>query len=111
LLDRKRLHDEHAMAIGPDSIVVQDSEPIATTLDEQVVMLSVRANAYFGLNDVGTEIWKMIEQPRRVEDIWRTLAEAYDVTGETAAREVVEFLEGLLERGLVQIVEQPAQRR
>jgi hypothetical protein len=96
------------MTIGLDSVIVRDSEPIATTLDDQVVMLSVRANAYVGLNDVGTEIWHMIEQPRRVADICRRLAETYDESGDTVAREVLEFLEGLLERGLVKIVEQPA---
>ena len=98
------------MTIGIESIVVRDSEPIATTLDEQVVMLSVRANAYFGLNDVGSEIWNMIEQPRRVGDICQELASAYDVTSEEVAHEVAAFLEGLLERGLVQIVEEPAPR-
>jgi len=94
------------MPIGPDSFVVRDSEPIATMLDDQVVMLSVRANAYFGLNDVGSEIWQMIGQPRRVEDICRMLSSAYEGPEDAVVRDVVEFLEGLLAHGLVRVVAQ-----
>jgi hypothetical protein len=101
--------DAHPMTIGPDSVVVRDNEPIATTLDDQVVMLSVRAGAYFGLNDIGSEIWEMIGQPRRVDDICHTLSRVYDMTEDTATRDVVEFLEALLARGLVRVVEQHEQ--
>ena len=57
------------MTVGPDSVVVQEDEPIAAEVDGEVVMLSERAGAYFGLDGIGSEIWKLIAQPRRVRAI------------------------------------------
>ena len=48
------------MTVGPDSVVVQEDEPIAAEVDGEVVMLSERAGAYFGLDGIGSEIWKLI---------------------------------------------------
>jgi hypothetical protein len=90
--------------IAIDSVVVQDSEPIATTVDDEVVMLSVRAGAYFGLDGVGSEIWNLIHEPRRVGDICNSLSKTYNADENTVARDVVAFLESLLERGLVRVV-------
>jgi hypothetical protein len=92
--------------IAIDTIVVQDSEPVAATVDDEVVMLSVRAGAYFGLDGIGSEIWNMVREPRRVGDICRSLSEVYDVDDDTVARDVVAFLRSLLERGLVRVVDQ-----
>src|SRR5690349_21053252 len=56
-------------SVRPDSVIVRDSEPIFTTIDDEVVMLSPRAQAYFGLGMVGSEIWNAIEKPRRVDEL------------------------------------------
>jgi hypothetical protein len=96
------------MAVRLDSIVVRDSEPIATTIDDEVVMLSPRAQAYFGLGSVGSEIWKAIEQPRRVDDICTALMQEFDVDAETCRREVLDFLNDLVGRKLARIVEDEA---
>ena len=45
------------VAVTADTILVRDNEPMPTTVDEEVVVLSVRAGAYFGFNRIGTEIW------------------------------------------------------
>ena len=91
--------------IGPDSVVVRDSEPVTATVDQEVVMLSVRAGAYFGLNGAGSEIWTMLGEPRRVADICAALAPHYDVDEQTLARDVAQFLRALVERGLVRLAD------
>ena len=91
--------------ISADTVVVRDSEPIDTTVDDEVVMLSVRAGAYFGLNGVGSEIWSMLAEPRRVGDLCAALASLYAVDEPTLFRDVSQFLQALVARGLVRIVE------
>lgn len=95
------------MTLTDDSVVVQDTEPVAARVDGDVVMLSEREGAYFGLNSVGSKIWDLIAQPRCVGDIRRSLAEQYEIDEETLTREVMTFLEELLTRRLVRIEEQP----
>lgn len=87
-----------------DAVVVQDSEPIAATVDDEVVMLSVRAGAYFGLNGVGTEVWNMLREPRRVGDLCHELSQRYEADVDTLTRDVTLFLQALIERGLVRVV-------
>jgi len=94
------------MLVRLDSIVVRDSEPVATTIDDEVVMLSPRAQAYFGLGSVGSEIWKAIEQPRRVDEICAALMQEFEVDADTCQREVLDFLNDLVGRKLARIVGQ-----
>jgi hypothetical protein len=96
------------MTVGPDSVIVQEDEPVAAEVDGEVVMLSERAGAYFGLDGIGSEIWRLIGEPRRVSELCGTLAQRYDVDAETLTRDVTAFLDELLARNLVRLVQEPA---
>jgi hypothetical protein len=98
------------MTVGPDSIVVQEDEPVAAEVDGEVVMLSERAGAYFGLDAIGSEIWKLIAQPRRVSDLCRSLSPRYDIDADTLIRDVTCFLDELLARKLVRLVVPPSEK-
>jgi len=86
-----------------DSILVRASEPKAADLDGCVVVLSVRAGAYFGFNRVASEIWQMLAEPCRVGWIFDALRESHDVDPETVVRDVTPFLQTLLEQKLARV--------
>jgi Coenzyme PQQ synthesis protein D (PqqD) len=88
-----------------DTFLVQDREPICANVQENVVLLSVRAGAYFRLNSVGAEIWNMLIEPRRVSDILDVLEQTYDVEVDIMTRDVAAFLDTLLERRLIRVVD------
>jgi hypothetical protein len=92
------------MSITAATILVRDSEPAFVTLEENVVLLSVRRGAYFSLNSVGTQIWNMLAEPRRVGDIFDLLARTHDVHADTLTSDVAEFLDTLVKRELVRVV-------
>lgn len=96
------------MNVTIDSVLVQDKEPKAADLDDGVVVLSVRAGAYFGFNRVAGEIWAMLAEPCRVGEIFGVLVEEHDVDAETVARDVTPFLQTLVEQGLVRFVDADA---
>jgi Coenzyme PQQ synthesis protein D (PqqD) len=98
------------LRVTTDSILVQASEPKATDLDGCVVVLSVRAGAYFGFNRVASEIWQMLAEPCRVGRIFDALRENHDVDPETLVRDVTPFLQTLLEQKLVRVSD-PADAR
>jgi Coenzyme PQQ synthesis protein D (PqqD) len=87
-----------------ETILVRRSEPIAATVDGKVVLLSVEAGAYFGLNNVGSAIWNMLEKPCRVGDMLDTLAQTHHVDCDTVTRDVTAFLDTLIERRLARAV-------
>jgi Coenzyme PQQ synthesis protein D (PqqD) len=88
-----------------DSILVQEREPVATTVDDEVVLLSMRAGSYFGLNRVGSEIWNMLAEPRPVGHILDALSQLHDVDRDTMTGDVMTFLQTLIDRRLLRVVE------
>jgi hypothetical protein len=86
-----------------DTILVQDSEPVSAAIENDVVLLSIRAGSYFGFNGVGTQIWNMLDEPRRIGEICDVLSQTYDVDSDTVTRDVAKFLKILLDRRLVRV--------
>jgi hypothetical protein len=88
-----------------ESILVQDSEPVAADLDGCRVLLSVRAGSYFDFNSMATEIWQMLAKPCRVGQIFTALSDDHDVDAQTVARDVTPFLQTLVDHRLVRVID------
>lgn len=98
------------MSVTIDSVLVRDTGLDATDLDGQVVVLNVPAGAYFGFNPVASEIWHLLSEPRRVGEIFCKLSQDHDVDATTLSRDVLPFLQTLVDRRLaVQIDPDDAQ--
>ena len=63
--------------------------------------MSTEGNRYFSLNALGTDIWKLLDQPRAMPEIIDAIREKYDVDEQQALRDVSEFLETLESRKLI----------
>jgi len=94
-----------ALSVTDESVLVHESGPVAADLAGGAVVLSVRADAYFGFNCTATEIWHMLAEPCRVGEVLALLAERHDVDAETVARDVIPFLQTLVEYRLVRAVD------
>jgi hypothetical protein len=88
-----RLHD----------IVSASPSQISTTLGDESIVLELQAGTYFGVNDVGTAVWKFLQQPRPVADVIAHVLQRYEVSAEQAEAEVLAFLEELTKRNLVSV--------
>lgn len=85
------------------SVIVASSEQISSDLGEEAVILNLKSGVYHGLNEVGASIWKLIQEPRTIEEIKHKLLEEYDVEPEQCESDVIELLENLLAAGLIVI--------
>ena len=93
------------MAVSADTVLVRNSEARATTMaDGNVVVLSIRAGSYFDFNRAGSEIWNMLAEPHRVTRILGALAQNYDVDRDIMTRDVVAFLQNLVDARLVSVL-------
>lgn len=64
-------------------------------------------DAIYTLNEVAARIWKMVETPASVDRIVEEISRDFDVSAEQAARDVVEFLDGLESAGLITSADRP----
>lgn len=89
--------------IGLNSMVYQSAGLVAADMDGQKVMLNIDKGKYYGLDDIGSRIWELIEKPRTVRELVAVLLKEYDVEDETCQRDVLTFLNKLHAQGLVGI--------
>src|SRR5260370_31836616 len=89
--------------ISPQTTVVALSDQVSTRLDDETVLLELKKGTYYGLNSVGSLIWDLIQQPRRIEAVCSAVLEQYSVDSETCKRDVLQVIEELQAAGLVEL--------
>lgn len=83
---------------------VVSSEQVSCELGGEAVILHTGRGVYFGLNEVGAEIWNLLQQPRAVPEICEAITQSYAVSPQECERDVHELLKQLSEAGLIQQV-------
>jgi hypothetical protein len=85
------------------SIVQRDPEVIAAEADRELVMVSVATGHYYGLSDVGRQIWDAIERPKKISDLVDDLVTTYNVDLASCEEQTLSFLTALHNEGLLQV--------
>ncbi len=87
-----------------DSIIQRDTDVIAADADqEDLVMVSIAKGYYYGVSDVGREIWKLVEHPKKVSDLIDDLAATYKIDRATCEEQTLSFAEEMLAEGLIRV--------
>jgi hypothetical protein len=89
--------------ITGDSLVVRSCEPLVAVVDNEVVLLSVARGQYYGLDEIGSEVWNRIASPTHISQLCAALGEAFDADAETIGRDVLSFLNRLAEYELIEV--------
>ena len=74
---------------------------VSADLDGEAVLLNIETGVYFGLDQLGTEIWKGIEDGEGEDDIFARLLKEYDVEPGQLRSDLSDFLRQLAQRGLI----------
>lgn len=78
---------------------------VCAELDDEAVLLNVETGIYFGLDAIGCQIWKLVEQGAGQEAIVEHLLTEYDVEPDELREDVADFLEMLQQKGLVRLAD------
>jgi hypothetical protein len=80
---------------------------LSTDLQNEGVLLNLETGEYFGLDAVALDMWKALGESGSVEAARASLLEHYDVTEEALARDLDDLVAQLVERKLIQLVDDP----
>jgi len=86
------------------SVVVPVEQQVSAELEEEVVLLNMNDNKYYGLNGIGAFIWRSIEKSGRVSTIVEDVVDSYEVSREHCEEDVLVFLRELSDAGLIRVV-------
>jgi hypothetical protein len=89
------------MSFQKDQRVIRSSDAIAKELDGELVLLDLQSGTYFGLNEVGSRIWELMESPVSVAEINAKLLDEFEVSDVVLAADVDAFLDVLHEKKLL----------
>lgn len=89
--------------LSMDSFVSAVGGQLAADLDGETVILHVESGTYYGLSAVGSRIWELIQEPRRVREVRDVLLEEYDVEPAQCGSDVLALLGDLEAHKLVEI--------
>jgi hypothetical protein len=85
-------------AIVPDAVITRE-------LDGETILLNLDTGIYFGLDPVGTDVWRAIVAGGSLEDALGRVQSEYDVEPVVLRNDFVRLVDELLAKGLLQRAE------
>ena len=89
--------------MAPDTVVVANPDAMSSSVGIETVILHFTAGTYFGLDEVGTRIWQLVQERRSVREIRDALLEEYDVDEERCDQAVRSLLTSMAKHGLITV--------
>jgi hypothetical protein len=91
------------VTVSFESSVVRRAESVEADVNGDVVVLQTQTGVCYGLNSLGSEIWRATKHPVRVADICAAIERDYEVDAATCERDVVALLETLRQQSMIDI--------
>jgi hypothetical protein len=94
--------DAH-VAIADATVVSRSPSVLTAEVDGEIVMMSIERGRYFGLDDIGSDIWKRIEPPCSFAALVDRLVADYDADRATIAADVQTLLGRMAAQDVVKL--------
>jgi len=91
------------MPLSPASVVTAQPDALSSGVGKETLILDFTSGTYYGLNEVGSRIWELLQSPRTILDLCQQLREEYEVDAERCLGSVIRLVEEMAERGLVTV--------
>jgi Coenzyme PQQ synthesis protein D (PqqD) len=76
---------------------------VSRDLEGEAVVLNLETGIYFGLNEVGTRIWSLIEEHGSLQKVFAIIKDEYDVPSETLENDLLRIVQELHAKGLIHV--------
>ena len=88
-------------ALVPDAVITRE-------LDGETILLNLDTGIYFGLDKVGTDVWRAIRTVGTLGEALDLVQSEYDVEPAVLRVDFLRLVDELLAKGLLQRVDSPA---
>jgi hypothetical protein len=90
------------MSISFDQKLVVTSDTLINVIEGESVLLNLKSESYFGLDQVGTRMWTLLTTSGSIQAAYEKLLDEYEVEAAELKRDLSEFIENLLSLNLVE---------
>ena len=81
------------------------SEVLSQEVDGETVLLDLESESYFGLDEVGTRIWQLLNETSNLQAVFDTLLGEYDVDEKQLEKDLQDHIAHLVEEGLISLTD------
>ena len=92
-----------APAISETTLIMASRDQVSSDLAGEAVILNLKNGVYYGLDPVGAFIWTLLQEPRTLADLHRTLLAAYQVEPEVCMQDLLVLLGDLAQNELIEL--------
>lgn len=93
---------DHSVTIG-DGVVFRE-------IGDESVILNLDTGIYFGLDAVGTAIWRLLQERGALRAVYEALLQQYDVAPEVLEGDLLRLMEELQAKALVHVTPSQAEK-
>ena len=79
------------------------SDTLVSELGGESVILNLKSERYFGLDEVGTRMWTALTTSKSIQSAYEKLLAEYDVDSEQLRKDLNDLVEKLVDHELVEI--------
>ncbi|RRS30827.1 MAG: coenzyme PQQ biosynthesis protein PqqD [Epsilonproteobacteria bacterium (ex Lamellibrachia satsuma)] len=73
-------------------------------VDGEMVLLNMNNENYFGLDEMGTAIWQVMQENKTLQEVLEAILEQYEVEAEVLEKDLLIFVDRLVKSGLIRIL-------
>lgn len=84
-----------------ETVVKKTDNLLQAEMGEEMVMMSLENNAYYGFDKVGRVIWEMMVTPMSLAQIVEKLTDRFAVSTDQCFADILPFFEKLLAEGMI----------
>ena len=93
------------MPISFEAKISVPKQVLVRTFQNESVLLNLDSESYHGLDDVGTRMWQALIQSENIQAAYESLLSEYEVDQVTLQKDLEAFIETLVGRGLVEVID------
>lgn len=90
------------MALNLDTKIKVASNIVSRKVQDEEVILQLDSGVYYGLNEVGTEIWHMMKSGKSLRQIITQVSRDYEIPSKRITDDLFTLVKDLKKRKIVQ---------
>ncbi len=91
------------MTISFQGRVTLPKDVLLSGVQGESVLLNLKSERYFGLDEVGTRMLSVLTESNSVQAAYDTLLKEYDVEAEALRQDLTSLIDKLIDQGLVEM--------
>ena len=92
------------MKLETQKITISE-EALSQEVNGETVILDLKSESYFGLDEVGTRIWQLLQEHGDVRKTSDVMLDEFDVEEDQLENDMSALLDEMLEKGLLHVEE------